>query len=416
MKVAIAYLTKDRVELTKQSIKTFGFNRPFDIFWVDGSSTVEGIELARQFIVTERCLNVKGGADAAIVFALTRMLEEQVYDDDGRAAGFKYTHVGLCENDVLLHKDWFGPTMALFERGRTEGLEVGAVSARAYEDRVLIQRDGYAVMHNLGAGHVVFSRKAAKLVLEHYRTGWWPDNRAVFAQLSSLDIGRWGAFRTNAQWVTCDWHFDTALAQNGLACMALTPSLAEMIGQDPPLEEQGLTLVREPVELLRNDYAFELFAQQTFAVRNGDLKINTIKPHHQQTMNGHIYFAHQLPANHRYNGDWKLKWSQGFGPFAWQAVELASVKIPLLGPVGVLVAGGKDGACVHLRDDESGYEMKPALPPGEFPTILQVPGDMRYRPVTLVCDSGALFYGVQTVDPQPTGKTTFDFSKLPRIE
>jgi len=155
------------------------FEGQHDLWWIDGSETLEGQQALEETSFTRHHSGIRGGADAAIVFALTAMLNHPV----------GYTHVGLCENDVLLAPDWFDRTMALFGKGEADGLSVGAVSARAYDDRILIQRDGYAVMHNLGAGHVVYTREAARLILDNYRSAWWPDNRAIFAQLSGIDNG-----------------------------------------------------------------------------------------------------------------------------------------------------------------------------------------------------------------------------------
>src|SRR5580693_7953368 len=130
-KIAIAFLTRDRVDLSKRTIKPLLQLDKFDLFLIDGSDT----EVGRLFAVHHGSetvglalnvySNVKGGADAAVVYALTEMLKGD------------YTHVGLVENDVLLHPDWFGPTMGLYERGDAEGLLVGAVSARTYADRIL---------------------------------------------------------------------------------------------------------------------------------------------------------------------------------------------------------------------------------------------------------------------------------------
>ena len=117
-RVAVAYLTKDRCELSEQSIQSL-LNHPIDIFLCDGSTTEEGKAFpysiansqanfeARIFVHSD----VRGGPDAAVAYALTTMLK-----------GGDYEYVGLVENDVLLHPDWFGPTMALFDRGRADGL------------------------------------------------------------------------------------------------------------------------------------------------------------------------------------------------------------------------------------------------------------------------------------------------------
>lgn len=413
MKVAIAYLTKDRVELTKQTASQLPFDHAC-VYSVDGSTTDEGrmavcasFRVHGAYVPRMHC-GVQGGADAAIVYALTEMLKA----DD------QFTHVGLCENDVLLAPDWFERTMALFEKGANDGLCVGAVSARAYADRILIQRDGYAVMHNLGAGHVVFTRAAAKAVLANYRTGWWPDNRALFAQLSGLDIGRYACFRGNAQWVTADWNFDAILAQHGFASVALTPSAAEMIGQDPPLEQQGLMLVDAEVERFRNDEAFELYVRSLNGIRAGTWRPQTITAVHRSSMNGgaSLIFPHQMTEYDR-EGDWRLKWSQGFGPFSWRANEDGCrLDIHLFGPCVFCVSGGERSAKVSITDTLSGYEINPEVPPVSHGiTQLAVPGAYSYRRVVMTCAKDAVFYGIQCQEPQPLPSDKFDYSDLPPV-
>src|SRR5882757_2638305 len=115
-KVALAFLTKDRIELSKRTIVPLLQPDKFDLWWIDGSDTPQGHNLletiAKRNPNIKARTNVKGGADPAVVYAITEMLKHD------------YTHVGLVENDVLLHADWLGPTMALFERGAAEGLSV----------------------------------------------------------------------------------------------------------------------------------------------------------------------------------------------------------------------------------------------------------------------------------------------------
>lgn len=409
MKAAIAYLTKDRVELTKQTFPRIADSAVDHIYWCDGSVTEEGQDLvvACPKANVSLALDVRGGADAAIVFALTKMLEDP-----------SYTHVGLCENDVLLAPDWFERTMALFKKGASDGLSAGAVSARAYADRILIQRDGYAVMHNLGAGHVVFTREAAELILANYRTGWWPDNRALFAQLSGIDIGRYACFRGNAQWTTADWNFDAILAQHGLASLALTPCAAEMIGQEPSLEEQGLQLVTEEIERFRNEEAFELYDRSTAAIRAGTWRPQAITAVHRSSMNGgaSLVFPHQMTEFDR-EGDWRLKWIQGFGPFSWRAAQDdTSLQIDVFGPCTFIVSGDKRAARLKLQDLESGYELEPEVPPAEHGlTQLAVPGGFSYRTIKLTAGEGLIFYGIQCQEPQPISNRKFDYSDLPPV-
>lgn len=406
-KVAIAFSTKDRVELSEQTMVPLaprgGDNEDFDLFWVDGSVTEEGENLPHTYSGHfAHCFwNVRGGADAAIVFSLTTMLQHPN----------NYTHIGLVENDVLLDPDWFAPVMALFETGNSEGLVVGAVSARCYEDRILIQRENYAVCHNLGAGMVIFTREAAELVLKQFRNGWWADNRRTFMQLSGLDIGKWGAFGTNEQFVTADWHFDNVLAQHGLASLALTPAKCFMIGQIPPLAEQGLKLVTESVGSLRNESAFASFVDRTRAVREENLRLVHCDGLclYQAADGSRAIFPHQVASfGGKFAGDWQLKWAQGFGPFAWKArlswEAPAMLTVPISGPCTFLVSGGEKGGKAEIVDKASGYKVSPDLPPEQnmqHVLSLPVPAGISYREIVLTTTPGVTFYGIQVRDPQP---------------
>src|SRR5258708_3869861 len=182
MKLAIAYSSKDQVELTRQTLPRLQ-HRDIKLLWCDGS-TGEGQYLfdmrRNDAFISEY---IYGGADAAIAWKLTKLLET---DCD---------YLGLLENDVLLDQDWLAPTMELFGKGKRDGLHVGAVSARSYVDRGFIQRDGYAVMHNLGAGMAIYTREAAGFILKTFRTHWWPINRILFAQLGGIDLATYAAFR-----------------------------------------------------------------------------------------------------------------------------------------------------------------------------------------------------------------------------
>lgn len=441
VKVSIAFMTKDKVELSRRSIvgltgasRGSTANPDIDLWWIDGSSTDEGKDLWKDFasnFETGRFhirANVTGGADHAIAYALTTLLNET----DSQ-------YIGICESDVLLHSDWFGPTLALFERGDMEGLRVGAVSARCYDDRVLCQRDGYALMHNLGSGHVLFSRQAARLLLDHYRSPWSIENRRTFCQLSGIDLGRYWAFGGAQQFLTVDWGFDAVLARHGLASLALCPAACEMIGQDPPLEAQGLRLADKPVELLRNDDAFEVFVERSRQIR--DSKISLGDQRLAYVGDSWICFAHQIGLlGGKYEGAWRSVWSQGFGPFCYEAVpaisgvtiydfpqepkivtngSTAELFVPISGPCSFIVSGGKTGGKVELTDTHSNYQVSPELPP-EGPdrqTVqLAVPGIVTHRTIRLrMLGPGTRFYGVRVQEPQPYDPTwVFDHMVLPK--
>lgn len=407
MKIAIAFTSKDKTELSKRSIEPL-INSAVDVWWFDGSDTEQGKNLLADYPVHKKFANVNGGPEIANIMALTLMLE----------AGYDY--LGICESDVLLPDNWLEPTMELFDRGAAAGLPVGAVSPRAYEDRILFQCDDYAVMHNLGAGCIVFSREAARRVLQYHRTPFTTENRVVFAQLAGIDIGRYWAFRASENFLTADWGWDRALAGTGLCSLALTPSPVEMIGQYPSLEEQGLRLVKEPVKILRDDKRLEVFKGRLNSVFRAELALSAGSVLLKDPSGGCTIFAHQVGLlGAGFEGSWRHQWSQAFGPHAWRADEDGGrITIPAFGAIEILATGGKQGAVVRVRDTESGYEIAPLLGPEDGQRIPQliIPGGFSQREVEVTCEPGAVFYGLRTVWPQVFDLTyKFDFSVLPPV-
>ena len=414
MKLAIGYSTKDQVELTRQTLPRV-LDRGADLYWCDGSKTEQGLFEFSKYGSDERVFaasGIRGGADAAIAWKLSTML----------ASPNKYTHIGLLENDVLLDEDWFEPTMQLFEKGKRDGLEVGAVSARSYVDRVLIQRDGYAAMLNLGAGFVILTREAAEIVLRTFRTAWWKDTVRLFAQLSGIDIRTYAAFRGNEQWTTTDWQFEAQLAARGLASLALTPAKVQMVGQNPPLEQQGLQLVpwtsgSGETGHVRHQAEFERYRSVLDNIRKGYVKPDFAGaiPRMCDTQ---IFFPHMLGhLEHTWQGPLELKWSQGFGPFAYRAGPGgASLSVRLSGICSVLVTGGLTGATVTVEDRRSGFRAKPDLPVETEIVEIAVPISAVPRQIDIRFDEGAVFYGLSTSQPQLIdSRFRFDWSQLPEV-
>ena len=427
MKTAISLLTCDKTDLVEQSIKPLlegARQNHYHLFVVDGSTTEANEKAIWQmaYPTGHMIANVRGGAGAAIVYALTMMLNHEE----------KYDVVGLVESDVLLRDNWLD-CLGLFDRGASEGLVVGAVSARAYEDRTLFQRDGYAVMHNIGAGMILFTREAARLVLDNFRTAWSSDNRRVFAQLCNVDIGQFWAFRTNEHPLTADWHWETTLAAHGLASLALTPSPVEMIGQNPPLAEQGLTLVREPVEARIHAYHWIEFVARTERIRASRYVAGVdTRFHYDINTSTWTYYPHQMHMiGGHYEGDWRLIEARGWGTFVWEAGEHSDTEarglglpadscaliVPVFGPCSVLVSGGKTGGKVRVEDAQSGFKAEPELLPEEGNGVLQmmVPAGLAYRNLRITAlTPGVRFYGIQSRDRQPClPNATFDHSMLP---
>jgi hypothetical protein len=415
MKLAIAYSTKDQVELTEQTLPILADNS-HALYWCDGSRSEEGQDYFRRN--AGRCNGANGvlygGADAAIAWKLSTML----------GSSNDYTHIGLIENDVLLDGDWLEPTMELFEKGLKDGLEVGAVSPRSYVDRVLIQRYGYACMHNIGAGAIIFTREAAELILRSFRTHWWPANRLLFAHLSGIDLATYACFRGQEQWVTTDWGWEAQLASHGLASLALTPAKCQMIGQVPPLAEQGLELTRfsgGKLEVAEDKKPFELYRSNLQKIRDGIYKTELPGIIHRDG-SGMLFFPHQLgylAGGPTWQGALELKWSQGFGPFAYRAGPGgASLSLRVSGSASFLVTGGSAGARVALTDTRSGFNFAPDLPANmETFAAINVPGGPVSREIKMEMAEGAVFYGLQTTDPQLLDdKFGFDWMQLPEAK
>lgn len=426
-RIAIAFSSKDRPELTRRTIEPLLRHDLYDLYWFDGSNTPEGQDLIKEFGYADYMHHrITGGSCRAIVYALSTMLQYGIGD------GTQYDYISLCENDVLLDPDWFEPTMELFEKGERDGLKVGAVSARTYEDRVLVQRDGWAIMHNLGAGMQIFTRQAAELILQQYRTGMTSENRKTFSILSGIDIGAFWAFRGSDHMLVADWTWDHMLAKHGLCSLALTPAKAEQLED---IAAMGLMMVREPVEARRDQRAFEHFRDQCKRIRNGELILPALLNDHLYHDAHHTIFPHQIPQiGGSYQGDWKFKWSMGYGCFSWQAgesladeacstqgfkeVQPPSLTVPIVGSCDLLISGGKNGGQVHVTD-HAGYESRPTIKPeGDEGAVmgLTVPSAFGYRQVTLTAlTPGMTFYGIRARTPQPSHPAKFDFSVLPPL-
>ena len=424
MRLGVAYSTCDRTELTVQSILPLIQPDKFDLWWIDGSKTKAGRDLPtmRDYDSVYKVVgNVGGGSAAAVVYGLSALLE----------ANQQYTHIALCENDVLLPTNWFESTMTLFGVGQTDELEVGAVTARTYEDRILIQRDNYAILHNAGFGMQVYTRKAAEIVLQTLRSHFSFENRKVFALLTGKDIGAYWAFKGADISLMADWGVDRILAQHGLASLGVTPSEVEMIGQVPPLAEQGLRIATRPQELLRDDDAFAMYRDRTRAIREGKLDLHACGAWFQDPASAqwHIY-PHQIERiGGQYGGPWRLQSNLGFGTFSWVASDEGhdgagyiydppTMEVPILGACDLLVSGGATGGQVQVEDEASGFNCSPKLPPQGDGVLMQIniPGHMSYRTIRLTARSpGVIFYGVLCRERQLSlPHVRFSYDTLPK--
>lgn len=403
-KVGIAFNTKGK---PNQAVRVLQSLRGKFQLWnfEGGSDPIDSFLFERQFV------NVIGGPDYAAVYALTTLLK----------APENFSHVGIIEDDILMtDPDWFERTMELFEIGAAVGLAIGAVSARCYDDRILIQRPTYALMHNLGYGMIILTRQAAEIALDHVRTGMTSENRRVFCKLSSLDIGKWWAFRENEHAICADWGLEKFLAMHGLASLALTPSPVEMIGQDPSLHQQGLKITNEPVRMLEDEVAFERFVWRSEQVRLG-LDLGVSRHIYQATDGNWHYFPHQLSRGNlveRSWQGWRTHWSFGMGPFALRSEHReASLTLLVSGPAAFLFSGGPEGGKVMLEEPENKKRVNHVLPPESTDQAMEIMVSddfVSHRLVRIVADPGVTLLRMRTAEQQMfDGRNKFDATHLP---
>jgi len=227
-RIGFSLSTRDRYVFTLQTLQTLDTESGFDLIWNDGS-TEQGVPaLAHNYKfqnakLVEVNYGVTGGAERAVCFGLSRLLE------------LGYDYVGLIENDILFRPGWFSALKNLFSQGAAEGIVCGSATARSFESHVLEYRSGYGVQCDTGAGMVLFSRAAAEIIMELYAdphslqmtTHSW---QKFYAELFGLDLRKFAPF-----WAyppekpfpcTLDWGYTPSLYLNGYASLSTIPSYA----------------------------------------------------------------------------------------------------------------------------------------------------------------------------------------------
>lgn len=353
--IAISLSTKDRPELTKRTLPALSAETGFDLFWFDGSRTAEGRSLALSAEslpnVRELHLDVVGGPDAAIVCALSRMYE------------LGYAYCGVIENDIQLQSGWFGKVMTLFEHGRDAGLEVGAVTARSIDKRVLCRRREFCVLFNAGAGMLVLTREATRIVLDTYRTSTAEEIRDVFLACTGLDPApvwelpppdpRRPAYPTSA-----DWWYDAALQLHGMCTLGPVPTMAENVDADLRVLI-GSDYVRQPAAPTEADDA----AFAALVERQRQRRALADQPDPYATTHTYLFdaqarawtvFPHQavaVPGGARTEGTWSMQWTQAFGPFSYRSDQPGSAfSFELCGAdCSIVMGAGPDAGKVALE-------------------------------------------------------------------
>lgn len=241
-RVGFIFSTKDRVDFSLRSLPTIDQERGFDIIWVNGSDTKEGRELPYKYKFKNANLkevhqNIKGGPDAAIRYGLRRLLD------------LGYDYCGLIENDIVFQPGWFKKLIELFSLAAKDGLVVGAATVRNYDSRVIEYCKKYTINWNIGAGMVLFTRRAAKLILDQYDTLPTVGLRICrfYGELFGIDLRKnrepCGNPLGIGYLLSSDFSYDMVLYKNGLASIGYIPSLVSDLGVN--VEKCGLSYVSE---------------------------------------------------------------------------------------------------------------------------------------------------------------------------
>jgi hypothetical protein len=334
-KLGLIFSTKDRTHFSQRAVEALMGEDDLDLFWMDGSRTPEGIALPRELASTlprlrEVHYGVVGGPDAAIIYGLTHLL------------GQGYDYIGLLENDILLPGDWFGHTMRLFEAGERDGLKVGAVSARCLANRRLLQRHGYAISSNLGAGMIIMRADAVRAVLSRYRTVTGPEIQAAFIAATGINPLATLPEATEPWRAAADWNFDIAMLMEGYVSLAHSPSLARHLdtafADNPMMQLQTSVDVAEVDEAAFARYRTHM-ARTVPGTAGGSLGALPLFDRQTQCWTA---FPHEIAcADPSFiKGRWELKWSQCLGPFAWIAQEAGcEIALPVFAEKSSIICG-----------------------------------------------------------------------------
>jgi hypothetical protein len=343
--IAFAYSSKERTDFSQKSIVPLLAEGDYDVYWIDGSTSEEGKSLPFRYesspVLCEIHTGVRGGADAAIVYSLSLLLDKG------------YDYIGLLENDVMLEPGWWPRIFDLFEEGTKDGLLVGGVSARCYEARILVPRDGYGVMFDLGAGSALYTRQAVEHILDFYRTG-------LIAEISFL-VANYTGVGLPVLWQmdgprskeglglqTADWFFQPNMLAHGLASLAPTPTLANKLDHKDPHDLQLVPTKTNP----QFDWAALCKKLKETATRSDDL-VRSVMANYDPALKVWRGLPHQilstLPGT--FQGDWKVKWSQVHGPFSMVTTKAgASIRLNMHGKeLGIMLHTGGRPLALSIR-------------------------------------------------------------------
>ena len=412
--IAVAYSTKDRVDLSRITVERLLGDPRIDLFWLDGSATPEGRALPEELMpgrpaATALHRGVVGGPDSAILYALMTL----------RDAGYRW--IILVENDVCLQEGWFEALFAAAQAAERDGFEVGAVSCRVIRDRVLSFNGDYALLHNSGAGFIALTHAAARIVIDHFRTTDTRERRRRFYDLTGRDIHhpRSQEMAPEANTLLCaDWAFDLFLYMHGKVVAAPPVSFAHNIDPGHTIPFVRHTDDHEPATRGAVPTGSSLRR-----VTNPDLRFQpsaisdlVMAGCHQWRIGG---AGAGVGPRIVLEGDWTRRWLQIYGPF--ELFGTGSLTVDLLDAPLALAAHAPNGpAVLELTARSGATQILPVdltASPRPIGEILLDPFGQGRGPVTVTVRSGAigligLCMGRELLPSYTKARPDFDFLAL----
>lgn len=235
-KYAFFIRSMERLEVLKETLPTMFYEEGVDFYWVDGSSTPEGLEYVKtQFKdspnLCEIHTGINSGRAGSFLYGLKILLQKQ------------YDYIGQIDCEVKCEPGWFKKLLWLIEKGKEDGLDVAAVSARCFWDRILVPRDDYAVMSDIGGGMTLYRRDDfleimcnSSTCLSHTQMYPYPDFERVFKECSGVDYPVPLYFQKelkkevpsprNCWGLSNDWWWGAIMISQGKVLLACTPTMA----------------------------------------------------------------------------------------------------------------------------------------------------------------------------------------------
>ncbi len=312
--IAIAYSTKDRIDLSVVTAPRVLASNNVDVYWFDGSLTDEGKNLPNAVMngkegACEIHQNVDGGPDRAIVYALDYL------------KSFQYKIVILIENDIYLENGWLEQMLDSISNAENDGFRVGASSARVFSRRVLSVNDNYCLLLNAGAACIALTQDALNIILDNYRTTTAEELRQHFLYLTNNDFSNtWELSSNNTvnQFLSADWFFDIVLYLNGFVVTSPLVTFARNIDADH--EKAVATKIVNNIsdhdirlnQLITTPQQLNLPNSNDFKLQNSPISGRPLVPCHYLNLIINESATDNLIF---FKGNWLRKWVQVLGPF-----------------------------------------------------------------------------------------------------